>query len=244
MTPAELEEFLDSLEGDDAEAQDMAVEMARMDRTRPRWRGIFSLVGGWRYRRCMTARHSVTLAAVLLLAGCGTASAGAVVPGGRVAASPAPTVTVPPIPPVPKPCTPRGALPDPSCTPGVVLASVTQATIRTTVCAAGWARTQRPNRVWTERLKQRMVRAYYPKGTSLTLFRLDALVPIEIGGDHYAVGNQWLEPTAESLVKDRVERAAKSAVCRKNNPLPLATAQQGIAKDWQAFGRSLGVKIP
>ena len=35
MTPGELEEFLGSLEGDDAEAQDMAVEMARMDRTRP-----------------------------------------------------------------------------------------------------------------------------------------------------------------------------------------------------------------
>lgn len=229
MTPAELEEWLGSLEGDDQVAQSTAVGMVRMDLEDARAR-----------RRRLVWRLVVGLAVVAVvwvLAGCGPAAA---MSSGY--ASPSPTGTVPPVPPVPKSCTPRGELPDPSCTPGVVLASVTQATIRTTVCTAGWAQTQRPDPVWTERLKQKMVRAYYPKGTSLTLFRLDALVPIEIGGDHYAVGNLWLEPTAESLVKDRVERAARTAICRKDNPIPLADAQEAIASNWRAFGRSLGVK--
>ena len=125
-------------------------------------------------------RRVLVLLAVVILAACGSTAAGT----GPLSPSPmvttAVTGTLPPIPPVPKPCTPQGELPDPSCTPGAVMASVTQATIATTVCRKGWATLQHPPQVWTEALKQRMVRAYYPKGTSLTLFALDALVPVEL----------------------------------------------------------------
>ena len=123
------------------------------------------------------------------------------------------------------------------------MASVTQATIATTVCRKGWATPQHPPEVWTEALKQRMVRAYYPKGTSLTLFALDALIPVEIGGDHWSAANLWVEPKAQSLIKDNVEHAARAAVCRKVRPIPVAFAQGQMALDWVAFGRALGVRV-
>lgn len=137
----------------------------------------------------------------------------------------------------------RGALPDPRCTPGAVYPAVTQATIHQTICVRGWTATIRPPLTWTEPLKRRLMTAYgIPKPTSMTGFEFDHLVPLELGGAPADVANLWPEPGASPNAKDAVERAANRAVCA--GKVALAAARQGIARDWQAFGRQLASTTP
>jgi hypothetical protein len=62
-----------------------------------------------------------------------------------------------------------------------------------------------------------------------------------VGGAPRDVRNLWPEPITSARVKDRVENAAHAAVCAAHDPMPLATAQQGMATNWIALGRQLRV---
>jgi hypothetical protein len=129
-------------------------------------------------------------------------------------------------------------LPDPSCTPGAVNPSVTQADIDRTICTAGWTATVRPPERYTEPLEFEQMAAYGNTGP-VSGYEEDHLIPLELGGSPTSPQNLWPEPGAAPNPKDRVEDAANHAVCR--GTMSLRAAQQAIATNWIALGQQLGV---
>ncbi|WP_230208893.1 DUF3761 domain-containing protein [Nostocoides sp. HKS02] len=126
-------------------------------------------------------------------------------------------------------------LPNAARTPGAVNPAVTQATIRSTICVAGWTATVRPPSSVTTRLKiQQLASGYAYKGDTTTGdYEEDHLISLELGGSPAATANLWPEPyaTAEGArVKDRVENTLHTLVC--NHTITLATAQHAIATNW------------
>jgi hypothetical protein len=133
-------------------------------------------------------------------------------------------------------------LPDPHCTPGATNPAVTQATIHTTICVSGWTATVRPDTSYTNRLKARGIKDYGYGDSSLSSYEEDHLVPLEAGGAPSDPANLWPELGRSPNTKDKVESAARKAVC--TGRMPLATAQAGFETDWVTLGRQLGVRIP
>jgi hypothetical protein len=125
------------------------------------------------------------------------------------------------------------ALPDPTCTPGVLATRVTQANIKATICTPGYTSSVRPAPSVTDPLKTAAERAY---GLSVD-FRIeyDHLVPLELGGAN-DVRNLWPEPPTSPTqkttanAKDDVENVLHDRVC--NGSITLADAQRNIATDW------------
>ncbi len=135
-------------------------------------------------------------------------------------------------------CHARGVLPDPRCTPGAINPAVTPADIGSTICKAGWTATVRPPESYTETLKARQMAAY--GGTaSISKYEEDHLISLELGGAPSDPRNLWPEYGASPNPKDRVENAAKAAVC--GHRLSLARAQVAIATNWVALGETLGL---
>jgi hypothetical protein len=91
-------------------------------------------------------------------------------------------------------------------------------------------------------LKRKGIRDYGYRDTGLSLYEEDHLVPLEAGGAPSDPANLWPEPGRSPNVKDKVESAARSAVCKGR--MPLAVAQAGFEHDWVVLGRQLGVHIP
>ena len=165
------------------------------------------------------------------------------------------------------PTTARGLsalLPDVAYTPGATNPAVTQATIAETVCVAGWTATVRPPVSYTDRIKvledggggtvsyagvAYPVHGFRLADTDVRHFELDHLVALELGGTPTDPRNLWLQPYeapkgpapagAGSQTKDKVENAARAAVCAGR--IPLVEAQQMMVANWAAFGRQLGV---
>ncbi len=140
------------------------------------------------------------------------------------------------------------ARPNPRLTPGAVNPAVTQANIRETICARGFARTIRPPKAYTHRLKRRQVRAYGYTDLRLRDYEEDHLVSLEIGGSPTSPKNLWPEPRHViggwgSEAKDRLENRLHTLVCRGR--LPLAEAQRAISHDWiSAYQRYVGGAPP
>ncbi|MDQ1486701.1 MAG: hypothetical protein QOJ62_2394, partial [Actinomycetota bacterium] len=116
-------------------------------------------------------------------------------------------------------------LPDPTCTPGVIDAAVTQAGIASTICVAGYTTTVRPPVSLTNAFKVADAAAYSAVGPG----ELDHLVPLELGGSSDA-RNLWFEPGSIPNPKDAVENRLHAEVC--SGLLTLAAAQLSIATDW------------
>lgn len=158
---------------------------------------------------------------------------------------------------------PVAVLPDPAYTPGSTNPAVSQATIRQTICVSGWTVTVRPPESYTERIKRLEAGAggavtymtiTYPvhgfqlADRNISHYELDHLIPLELGGSPTDPRNLWMEPYespkgsalsgAGSQTKDKVENAAKAAVC--SGHIPLLDAQSGIRADWFALGQELG----
>lgn len=127
-------------------------------------------------------------------------------------------------------CSYRGLLPDPICTPGAVNPSVTQATIRRTICVSGWTATIRPSVSVTGPMKRRSMSAYGVGAQSPSGFEYDHLISLELGGAPASTLNLWPEPHPGSFAKDLIENALKRAVCAGR--MTLAAAQHRIATDW------------
>jgi hypothetical protein len=115
---------------------------------------------------------------------------------------------------------------------------VTQANIRSTICAKGWTSTVRPPASYTDALKRRQMVQYGLTGPRST-YEEDHLIPLELGGSPTDPHNLWPEPERSPNPKDNVESLANHAVC--SGRLLLADAQRSIATDWVSFGRQLGV---
>ena len=118
----------------------------------------------------------------------------------------------------------RGSvLASPMLTPGVLNASVTQATIRATICKRGWTATIRPPTAYTSALKLRQMAAYGESG-SPTSYQEDHLISLELGGHPTDPRNLWPEPYPRAAEVDRVENALNDQVC--SGGLSLAAAQR------------------
>jgi len=129
-------------------------------------------------------------------------------------------------------------LPDPLCTPGATNPAVTQSNIYQTICVAGWTATVRPPESYTEPLKYEQMAAYGFSG-SARYYEEDHLIPLELGGSPTSPYNLWPEPGAAPNLKDRVEDAARQAVC--DGQMSLSRAQQSMATNWVTLGQALGV---
>jgi hypothetical protein len=214
--------------------------------------------------------HAWTSALVmLLLAGCASAAPAAqTAPTTTAAAATAPT-TAAPTTAAPTTAAPTRAaiLPDPQYTPGVTNPEVSPATIGQTVCARGWTATVRPPESYTEHVKELeagaggtaseggvtyQVHGFEVADGALSHYELDHLIPLELGGAPADPRNLWLEPDEApegaalpgtgSQTKDKVEDAAREAVC--SGRLPLADAQREMAANWLLLGRQLGITLP
>lgn len=168
--------------------------------------------------------------------------------GAPAAAPPTPTIPTPAtIPtsttaPAPTSCHVSGSgelvLPDPRCTPGAAVPSYTQAQL----CAG--KHPPRPPVSVTEPEKVRSIAQYGDyAGASPSQYEFDHLVPLELGGAS-TQANLWPEYDMGVIPnrKDRVENAAKAAVC-SGHTLTLAQAQAKIASDWIALAHELGVTV-
>jgi hypothetical protein len=98
----------------------------------------------------------------------------------------------------------------------------------------------------TGREKAASARSYGYTGPAAT-GEYDHLISLELGGDPNDARNLWVEPndnagaTSTTNSKDAVENAAHAALC--SGRLTLDAVQTGIATDWVALGRRLGVRI-
>ena len=129
--------------------------------------------------------------------------------------------------------------PDPALTPGAFNAQVTQATIDTTICVAGWTATIRPPSSFTTQLKVAQIAQYGYTDTSTAAYEEDHLIPLQLGGDPVDARNLWPEPYALTLtdgrpvgarVKDAFETKLKKQICAGEVSLAEARARIGI--DW------------
>jgi len=136
------------------------------------------------------------------------------------------------------------ARPNPRLTPGATNPAVAQDNIHATICRRGYAKTIRPPRQYTERLKRRQIREYGYTDRRLRDYEEDHLVSLELGGSPTNPKNLWPEPRHViggwgSDAKDRLENRLHTLVCRGR--LPLAEAQYAIAHDWiAAYQRFVG----
>ena len=135
--------------------------------------------------------------------------------------------------------------PDPELTPGATNPTVTQATIRTTICVSGWTATVRPPTSYTTPLKREQIGEYGYTDTSLADYEEDHLIPLELGGSPSDAANLWPEPYAATLpdgtnvgarVKDQLENRLHALVC--DGAMSLVRAQQLIRVDWIAAWRT------
>jgi hypothetical protein len=174
------------------------------------------------------------LAMVLLLTGCTQPSAP---PTTALSAHPAYAA-----PALAATCHARPPLPDPACTPGIRNPAVTQGTIGTTICHAGWTATVRPPVSYTKPLKLASIRAYGYADTDPADYEFDHYLALEDGGDPRDPRNLWAEPGASPNPKDSVESQVRRAICAGR--ATLAAAQAAMLTDWTTAPRVLGLSGP
>lgn len=117
----------------------------------------------------------------------------------------------------------------PASTPGAINAKVTQANIRSTICAAGWTKTIRPGSRYTNKLKIAQMKELGLTGTPKD-FEEDHFVSLEIGGNPTDPANLWPQPWPEARLKDVTETYLKRQVC--SGAVTLKAAQNAIRRDW------------
>ncbi len=125
-----------------------------------------------------------------------------------------------------------GALPDPSCTPGVADRRVTQTNISLTICVRGYTTTMRPSAAYTSTLKRRQIAAYGYSDTNPRHYEEDHLVSLELGGAPSDPRNLWPERGASPNSKDLTENRLHAEVCARR--ITLSDAQHLISTDWRA----------
>ncbi|HWH81310.1 MAG TPA: hypothetical protein VNU71_03645 [Burkholderiaceae bacterium] len=131
-----------------------------------------------------------------------------------------------------EPPLPRSPLVEP---PGAVNEDVTQATIRHTICRAGWTATVRPPTGYTQPLKLKMLREAGLPASEAPKYELDHFIPLALGGHPRSPDNLWLQRWHGEWgagVKDVLERRLQVRVC--NGEMDLSVARLLIQHDWRA----------
>ena len=116
------------------------------------------------------------------------------------------------------------ALPNHRLTPGAFL-HVTAAQ----VCRSGYAHGVRApyNTAW-RKIVADVRRSYGVRGGG---FKLDHLIPLELGGNPTDRRNLWPQRTADAQVKDGFENTVHARVCAGS--ISLAAAQREFMTDWR-----------
>ncbi len=130
-------------------------------------------------------------------------------------------------------CVSTAGLPDPECTPGALNPDVTQDTIASTICVAGYTTRVRPPTSYTSPLERQLLIAYGQPGAPPANYELDHLISLQLGGAPRDPANLWPEPyggDTNARQKDVVENYLRRQVCA--GLLPLGEAQRLIATDW------------
>lgn len=122
----------------------------------------------------------------------------------------------------------------PSNTSGSVDPRVTQDNIFSTICVSGYTRSVRPPHKVSEHIKERLMSQLQLPG-DVSDYQLDHVVPLELGGCPDCLSNLWMEPYADAIRKDHVERFLHSEVC--SGKITLQAAQSAIMQDWVAVYR-------
>ena len=135
--------------------------------------------------------------------------------------------------------------PDSKLTPGATNPSVTQANIKTTICASGFTATIRPPSSYTTALKKTQIVQYGYSDTKTASYEEDHLISLELGGAPKEAKNLWPEPytityqgaaTQNKVIdvgarsKDKYENYLNAEVCQ--GKMTLIVAQKQIATDW------------
>lgn len=131
----------------------------------------------------------------------------------------------------------------PKSTPGELNPDVTQATLKSTVCAANWTKTVRPSASFTDKLKLSQMAELGLKGKPHD-YEEDHRVPLEIGGNPTDAKNLWPQPWAHPYgahEKDRLENAVRKDLCA--GKLTLAEARKIFLGDfWAEYRRRFAKK--
>jgi hypothetical protein len=115
----------------------------------------------------------------------------------------------------------------PTLTPGALNPDVTQETIGSTICVAGWTRTIRPPTSYTHELELRQMREYGESGSTRG-YEEDHFISLELGGSPTDSRNLWPEPRPRANEVDGIENDLHGQVC--SGRLSLAEAQRRIAE--------------
>jgi len=121
--------------------------------------------------------------------------------------------------------------PDAESISGAINPAVSQQNIAETICTPGWSKTVRPPARITNAIKLGMMRER--SLTDPSVYELDHLIPLELGGCPDCKENLWLEPydtQPGAREKDKVENFLHREVC--SGTMSLQEAQQAIAADW------------
>jgi hypothetical protein len=120
-------------------------------------------------------------------------------------------------------------LPDPVIMPGAINETVTQTSMRGTICRKGWTRSIRPPVSYTNRLKHQLMLRYGVGGGNIHNFELDHLIPLELGRGAGGSG----EPVAPAENRD-VERGPQGRYREETEPAGLlreSAARRGAEGD-------------
>ncbi len=109
--------------------------------------------------------------------------------------------------------------------------TVTQATIRETICAYGWTKTVRPPYSVTNRIKSELLRRVGLTDADKSRFELDHIIPLSLGGAPSDVRNLRLQPWTEAGEKDQLEACLPRLVC--DGRLTLDQARRAIWTNWR-----------
>ncbi len=131
-------------------------------------------------------------------------------------------------------CHVRGPLPDPRCTSGAIFTRASRARI----CRRGYAGGVRDV---PARLKRKIYTSYGIRHHTRGSYEVDHLVSLELGGsnDEANLFPEAARPRPGFREKDRLENRLHALVCERRER--LRTAQRGIAGNWLAQYRALGL---
>jgi hypothetical protein len=123
---------------------------------------------------------------------------------------------------------------------GALNSAVTQSTIDSTICVAGWTATIRPPSSYTDKVKQQQLAASGRADQYPSHYEEDHIVPLELGGAPSDPAN--LRPVALSLAHgdDSLENSLHRAVCDGSISLAAARAEIVHAKLGESAGAGTG----
>src|SRR6266508_1545795 len=120
--------------------------------------------------------------------------------------------------------------PSPAQLVGTLNPAVTQATIRTTICVAGWTAKVRPPASYTGPLEQRQIRELGLPGGPAD-YELDHLMPLALGGAPRDPANLRPVPLKIAKQHDVWETRLHRAVCDGSSTLAAAQRQMSEIKE-------------